>query len=226
MARTTRRGTQFSPFELDLLDLGPSIDHIDIFQAKISLAPIIRAAIVAADQHAATIDEGADRDDDWEDEKPVLSCAPTPLSRPLTPLSRAETPTPSSPGSTSRSSSPLMEPPPTPLASAASVPSHKRRAAKGKKARRQRARVARAQAARFGPIPQVKHSQDHREHSPLQTSFQAADLACDGWTGPHPSKKARITRPQVHTPDELLAEGVELVQWEGQCVFCFVLLHL
>jgi hypothetical protein len=189
----------------------------------VSLAPALCAAIIAADQRAAVLEEGADREDqDWEDEEPVLSRPPTPLSRPVTPLSRAETPTASSSGSASRSSSPLSDPPTLPappVPPTASKPTHKLRAAKGKKARRQHARVAKAQAARFGPIPQLKHSQDHREHSPLRTSFQATDLPCDGWTGLHLAKKACITRPQVHTRDELLAKGVELVQWEGQCVF-------
>jgi hypothetical protein len=220
MARTTRRGMQFSPFELDLLDLGPSNGNIDIFRAKVSLAPVIRAAIVAADQRAATLDEGADGDDDWEDEDPVLSRAPTPLSRPITPLSRPETP---SSIATSRSSSPLSDAPPSPVLPADSRPGHKRRAAQGKKARRKRARVSKAQENRFGPIPQLKHCQEHREHPPHHAAFQVADLPSGTWTGPHPAKKARVTQPQVHTRDELLAAGVELVQWEGQCVHSFVL---
>jgi hypothetical protein len=111
MARTTRRGTQFSPFELDLRDLGPLLGCFDVIRAKVSLAPVVHAAIVAADQRAAALDEGAEGEDkDWEDEAPVLSRAPTPLSRPITPLSRPQTPC--SRSTSSHSSSPLSEPSP------------------------------------------------------------------------------------------------------------------
>lgn len=234
MARVTRSGTTFSPFEFDPRDFGPALQHIQVFRSRVSLTPHIQEAIRLADLHAAMLDnmeEGCiENDDGWEDEELVLSRPPTPLSRPLTPLSPSPLypeplpPPPSCPPSPfsrsptplshdSRSSSPLLEPPLDPP-----VPSYKRRAAEGKRSRRRRARVAKAQAARFGPPPKAKHSQVHRELPAYETTFNATDLpsSSTAWMGPHPSKKARASRTRARGLKELLDDDNDLVEWEGK----------
>ncbi|KAJ7254901.1 hypothetical protein C8J57DRAFT_1473496, partial [Mycena rebaudengoi] len=133
MARRTRSGAQFSPFE----DL-PHLSHrpIEIIQTSINLDDLLEQAIDNAQQRAAYIDSlnmeyraylaraGVDvpeldlEDDDWEDMGPIASVPPSPVSSlPSSPsLSPASSP-PDSPAS-SRSTSPVPSPsaPPAPTA--------------------------------------------------------------------------------------------------------------
>ncbi|KAJ7198440.1 hypothetical protein C8J57DRAFT_1635380 [Mycena rebaudengoi] len=123
MARRTRSGAQFSPFE----DL-PHLSHrpVEIIQTSINLDDLLEQAIDNAQQRAAYIDslnmenvpELDLEDDDWEDMGPIASVPPSPVSSlPSSPsLSPASSP-PDSPAS-SRSTSPVPSPsaPPAPTA--------------------------------------------------------------------------------------------------------------
>ncbi|KAJ7862889.1 hypothetical protein B0H14DRAFT_3444375 [Mycena olivaceomarginata] len=207
MARRTRSGAQWSAWELDELRTDPSIapPRVEIVRARVSLAPYLRDAMDAAEQ-CATVRDAVDggEEDEWEDEDPVLSRPPTPISRPLTPLpltwSRSPSPLSDLPPSPSGSRSPSPLPPGLPPA----VSRRKERQAQGKKARRQRHRVAQAKDAGFGPVPKPCHSQDYRQEEAHRTTCHAArDLpssATGNWTGPRASKKARLTRAAAATP--------------------------
>jgi hypothetical protein len=170
-------------------------------------------------------DKWEDEDEQHEHEHPVfsrppfpLSCPPSPLSRPPSPLSRPPPPIaqPSNPmPPCSRSPSPLSEPPPSPSPSMETTQpglSYKHRQAAGKKARRTRARVANAKSARFGGAPKAKHSQDHRQHSPHRTSFNATHLPSSGtgWTGPRAWYRTRFFE-QMSTFSRLTGECTCLI---------------
>lgn len=227
MTRTTRRGTQFSPYHLDPV---PPPKNIDIFRSSISLAPLMRDALAAADLRAAEQDKRVvDEVDGWEDEDEgsVLSRPPTPLSRSPSPLSMAH----ASPTS-SRASSPLSDAPPSPIASPSSslypptldlTPSldAKQRRAIRKAARRKRQRVENAQSMPFGRPPRKKHSFANREELPHKTSFIAGSIECSsggGWRTAGATKKPRLSRKSLRRLEELLADGDELVEWDGRCV--------
>jgi hypothetical protein len=229
MARTTRRGTQFSPFELDTIDIGPPIEQVDVIRSRFSIAPHIQEALRLADLRDAMLDEMdegcADEDDEWEDEAPVASRAPTPLSRAPTPLSRSASTSSQfvqHHASLSRSPSPLsdLSDPPSPLPLDDPDAARRRHRADKKKKRRQRKRVARAQAAKFGPLPKAKHSQAYRERSPHQIAFDAANISASfsRWAGPPPSKKTKLTRHRLRTLKALLEDDNDLVQWDGRYV--------
>jgi hypothetical protein len=188
----------------------------------------------AAEQRATSRDtvDGHD-DDEWEDEDPVLSCPATPISRPATPLPTT---------SWLRSPSPLSDLPPSPPPTASASPCasltldalpspisrHKERQAEGHRVRRRRQRVAEAKASGFGPVPQARHSQDYCQEEAHQSTFRAArDLpasAGGNWTGPHTSKKARLSRQQLRCLHALLAEDWDLVKWNGRYEFYFIFL--
>ncbi|KAJ6554111.1 hypothetical protein B0H10DRAFT_2123671 [Mycena sp. CBHHK59/15] len=108
MARSTRRGTAFTPYELDALN--PPFDavpRLQIYQTNINAAPFFRAALVASDIRASAVeDEAADDDPDWEDVGVVL------ISGPPSPLSSC----PSSPAATTPDlpHSPVPSSPPQP----------------------------------------------------------------------------------------------------------------
>ncbi|KAJ7871110.1 hypothetical protein B0H13DRAFT_1895895 [Mycena leptocephala] len=57
MAHTTRRGTQFSPFELDTIDIGQPIEQVEIVRSRFSIAPHIQEALRLADLRATMLDE-------------------------------------------------------------------------------------------------------------------------------------------------------------------------
>ncbi|KAF8178863.1 hypothetical protein K438DRAFT_1680740 [Mycena galopus ATCC 62051] len=206
MARTTRRGTQWSPWEFDV-----RLNLPEIFQSRVSLAPYLEQAIEAAqlrDAASEAHDEALEDEDAWEDDVPVTSRPITPLSRPLSPLTPlpSRSPSPPSPSELcfsslpARSPSPLSDPPPSPpppiglpfgsLPARSPSPlsdpppspppkisARKRHQKAGKKTRRSRARVSRAQATAFGPLPQARHSQSYREDASHIASASAADLS-------------------------------------------------
>ncbi|KAJ7920509.1 hypothetical protein B0H13DRAFT_1867581 [Mycena leptocephala] len=227
MAHTTRRGTQFSPFELDTIDIGPPIEQVDIIRSRFSIAPHIQEALRLADLRDTMLDEMdegcADEDDEWEDEALVASRAPTPLSRAPTPLSRSASTSShfaQHHASLSRSPSPLSElsDPPSPLPLDDPDATRRRHRADKKKKRRQRKRVARVQTVKFGPLPKAKHSQAYRERSPHQIALDASNIAASfsRWAGPPPSKKTKLTRHRLRTLKALLEDDNDLVQWDGR----------
>jgi hypothetical protein len=91
MARVTRGGTTFSPYEFDPRDFGPALANIRVVRSRVSLMPYIQEAIRLENLRAVKLDdqdEGCvEEDDGWEDEEPVASRPPTPLSQLPTPLS-------------------------------------------------------------------------------------------------------------------------------------------
>ncbi|KAJ7251851.1 hypothetical protein B0H12DRAFT_1234111 [Mycena haematopus] len=194
MVHTTRSGSQQSPWELDLLD-DASLPNVDFFRSRVSLEPHLRAAMAAADLHAAAADAREEEavaeakwQDDDEDEEPVVSRSPTPLSWPPSPLTLLS----------SRSPSPLsdLRPSPNPTRSAdpPTIPRYKLRQRDAKRRRLSRKPIAAAQVDPFGPLPKARHSQKYREQSPHQTDFHAREIhstSGGNWTGPRPSKKAR-----------------------------------
>jgi hypothetical protein len=236
MARTTRHGTQFSPFELDFIDRSPPIASIDTIQARASLEPVLRAAIIASDLRANALEEDcAEHDSDWEDDAPLTTRAPTPLSRSPSPLTEP----PASPELPSRSLSPSapslhrstlphseiipdvdpeMPALVTPLERLARLPQHKRRDVVGKKERRRRHRIANAAAAGFGPEPDEKHHRSHTQHSTAFTADKIPASSGGSWVGPRPSKRARPSRRRLKRLPELLEEDYELVEWDGRYV--------
>ncbi|KAJ6620899.1 hypothetical protein B0H10DRAFT_2019933 [Mycena sp. CBHHK59/15] len=245
MARSTRRGTAFSPYELDALS--PPFDAVrrhQIYQTNINAAPFFRAALVASDIRASAVeDEAADDDPDWEDVGVVLiSGPPSPLSscpsspaattsdlphgpswssppRPLSPLpdeplTRSSTPGGhDSDGSHTDASDPGIPSLATPLQNLA-----RRRQNDAAASRRKRKRTAAALSRSFGPPPQPKHAQDHRELPPLETTFRAEDLPSSrgDWGGPRPRKRVRRVRQTMWTKEQLIKQGCELVLWNGR----------
>ncbi|KAF7349658.1 hypothetical protein MSAN_01692300 [Mycena sanguinolenta] len=223
MARTTRSGTQWSPWEFDG-GLGAPLHAVDVFRCKVALVPYLTHALAAADRHAAVGDsddgiKAQAEHEEWEDEAPVLSRTPSPFSRPLTPLSPL-TPLPSD---FSRSPSPMSDVTPSadiPMAPVL-VPAYKRRQAAGKKSRRSRNRVAKAQASVFGRAPQLRHIQRHKDraHSPHSTTTDAANLSSSShgsWIGPAENKE-ELARRRLRSLQHLLDDGCELIQWDGRC---------
>lgn len=121
MARCTRSGAQFSAYELDLLDDAGHLTTVDVFSARASLASHLHDAMLAAELRASSLDmadaSAAEDDDGWEDEDPVDSRPPTPLTRPPSPLPptrSSRSPSPLTDLPSSRSVSPVSHPPPGP----------------------------------------------------------------------------------------------------------------
>ncbi|KAJ7656710.1 hypothetical protein DFH06DRAFT_1045380 [Mycena polygramma] len=225
MGPTTHGETHFSPFTLpaSFPDEQPAI-----FRARVSIAPFLQAAIDAEAHRAAALEENLDDEADaWEDEDdgPTLSRPATPLSREPTPLSfdRTVPPSPSS----SRSSSPLSDVPPSrppspPAAhhapSSSSVDAAKQRRRDHDKARRQRKRQAAAQATQFGRPPTAKHNQDYRTEKPCKTTFSATDIPSSsggGWRAGRPTKRRRLVQRGIRRLKELLDDDCDLLKWEG-----------
>ncbi|KAJ7838501.1 hypothetical protein B0H14DRAFT_3459337 [Mycena olivaceomarginata] len=228
MVHRTRSGAQWSPWELDEPRADPSIapPRVQIVRARVSLAPYLRDAMDVAEQRATVAVEG-EEDDGWEDEDPVLSRPPTPISRPLTPLplacSRSPSPLsdlPPSP-SWSRSPSPSSDSPPSlpPTASSppnvpspfdappATVSRRKERQAAGKKCPNLVTLKTTARRKR------IRRGVTRRATSPLRPPGTG--------TGPRLSKKARLTRQQLRRLRALLEDDWDLVEWDGRHVFCF-----
>ncbi|KAF8177759.1 hypothetical protein K438DRAFT_1726644 [Mycena galopus ATCC 62051] len=211
MARTTRSGAQWSPWELDkhVTFIAP-----DICQSRVALRPFLQAAVEAEQTRAICMEQLTDDDEnEWEDLAETLSHPPTPLSRPSTPLSASHV----GPSGFSRSPCPLSESPPSP---GPSQPSYKQRQKAGHKARRRRVRVAQAQTARFGPVSKSQHDQHHREHTPYSVPTAGADIRRSGlsgnWTGPRSAKKTKVSCHTYRRLKELLQDDFDLVQWDGR----------
>lgn len=234
-ARVARSSAQWSAWEFGLLANSPPSREVKFFQARVSVEPSLRQAIVAADLRAAAADnyegehDAGEYYDEWEDEDEasVLSRPSSPLSRPPSPLAQLRSP------SLWRCSKPLSDPPPT----APSSPSpngvsetqptgrtyKQAHRAAGKKARRSRhsATAAQNSGSRFGPLPKARHSQGYREEAPLRTKINAANLpssSAGNWTGSRPPKRRRLSRNQIRRLQALLDEGNDLVEWDGRCV--------
>ncbi|KAF8172210.1 hypothetical protein K438DRAFT_1981658 [Mycena galopus ATCC 62051] len=202
MARTTRSGAQWSPWELDFTpDFSAARAPTAVFQSRVSLAPYLEQVIAASDLRASARDNRAndtqgDDGEGWEDEEPACSRAATPLSRSPTPLSSCpESPGPMPrPSGFSRSPSPLSDAPaspePPPPVSACEL-----RKKAGKKERRRRARVAAGQGS-FGPPLKAPHCQFYRQEEPHTTAASAVGLPSSSgghWIGRRTTKKARIS---------------------------------
>ncbi|KAF8210690.1 hypothetical protein K438DRAFT_1808031 [Mycena galopus ATCC 62051] len=194
MARTTRRGTQWSPWEFDV-----RLDPLEIFQSRVLLAPYLEQAIEAAqlrDAASEAHDEALEDEDAWEDDAPVTSRPITPLSRPLSPLTPlpSRSPSPPSPSELcfsslpARSPSPLSDPPPSPPPPIG-LP--------------------------FG----TRHSQSYQEDASHIASASAADLSSSSggnWIGSRPVKKSRLSRARLRRLKDLLKEDYDLVRWDGR----------
>ncbi|KAF7364444.1 hypothetical protein MSAN_01105500 [Mycena sanguinolenta] len=201
MARTTRSGVQWSPWEFDAPD---------IFQSTVDLAPYVAQALSSSDQRAeaARFREANglhEQPDEWVDEPPVSSRPHTPVSRSPSPLSDL----PPSP-------EPLMLPsspePPVPT-----QPGYKRRRAAEKKARRAQERVARARASVFGPAPQRRHYETRPQDPPYTAAAEATAIpssSSGSWIGP--GRQTVPSREGLPCLEVLLAEGFHLVRWDGR----------
>ncbi|KAJ7169284.1 hypothetical protein C8R43DRAFT_1121165 [Mycena crocata] len=217
MARATRSGAQFSPYELDGIRINGR--RCEIVCTAVSLDAVLAEAIAAADRREAQLDaEGdvaAQQDDEWEDVD-ILSRPPSPLSSTLSsaPTSRSCSPPPTASSSSAR--------PPPPAASSScgahqrSHPSqfeaeHKRRGAAARRSARNRKRAAKSP---YEFAPDMRYSQDYREQSPHSVDFDAAELPRSGggaWVGPRSTTSRRF-----YTLPELLEDGYEYVEWNGR----------
>lgn len=101
MARQTRSGVRFSPWELLDFDLPATFRPVEIIHTGVSIDALFQQALVDADRHAAHLDEGIadDEDDEWEDDE-VTSTPPSPPSSPTPQIS------PASSSASSRTGSP------------------------------------------------------------------------------------------------------------------------
>ena len=233
MARTTRSGVQWSPWEFDCLAQPTSVDA---FQSAVDLAPHLAQALASAELRAVASEKRVDAEDgEWEDEVAVVSRAASPVPHPPSPTPpgpstrrspRSPSRSPSRPAS--RPPSPLSEPPSSPeppfVAAPSLAPTHRGRKklhqSAGKKARRARHRQTRAQASLFGPSPQAKHYESRVEDPSHTVPADASPLpasAGGAWIGPDP-KKPRLSHQQPRRLQALLAEGYDLVEWDGRYV--------
>ncbi|KAJ7937876.1 hypothetical protein B0H13DRAFT_2302351 [Mycena leptocephala] len=65
MARTTRSGAQFSPYELDGLTFCGR--QFEVVQTNVSLDALFQQSVSAADKREAALDTKAAKEDEWED---------------------------------------------------------------------------------------------------------------------------------------------------------------
>ncbi|KAJ7033052.1 hypothetical protein C8F04DRAFT_1261393 [Mycena alexandri] len=216
-SRTTRSGTQFSPYELSTIDINGR--QFGIIRTSASLDPVLREALIAADRRAAQRDafEGGQAydDDGWEDEDDVelesSSAPPSPLSStPSTPLSSAP-------------SSPLSSPPSTrPPSPAAAAPSPLRsnigiEAQRKKIKAADRRRTKRQRRAAAGPYERglaARNLQTYRQQPAHRVALDASSLPAAGggaWIG----RRSKPTR-RILTLPELDAMDCEVVEWNGR----------
>ncbi|KAJ7470869.1 hypothetical protein FB451DRAFT_1472562 [Mycena latifolia] len=232
--RTTRGGTQFSPYEIDIVKILATSDY-EVVETDIDLDDILEDPLVSDAHRSDQSEEGAvhsDSDPDaWiqegdssEDglESPLSSVPGSPSPSPL-----CEIPSPP-PSSTPT----IAVPPATSPKSSFSTPLGSReqaRQAEYNKQKRKKKRAGEAEA-RYTRYPQTKHSQMHRIITET-TSFDAMDLPSSsngGWFG-HPDqpkkrkkrkssygKKRRRQTGKLLTKEELLNDGCRLVKWEGK----------
>ncbi|KAF8209552.1 hypothetical protein K438DRAFT_1753895 [Mycena galopus ATCC 62051] len=209
MARTTRSGAQWSPWELDITpEFLNARTPPAVFQSRVSLAPHLAQAIAASDSRAAPDDERADGDDgdEREDEQPCPRAA-----------SPSASPSPMALSSGfSRSPSPLSDlpasPEPLPLST------RQRRKKEAKKVCRRRARVAAAQG-KFGPPPKARHDQTYRQEESHIAPANAVDLPSSSggnWIGHRALKKPHLSQGPRRDLQELLEDGHDLVRWNGR----------
>ncbi|KAJ7918359.1 hypothetical protein B0H13DRAFT_2321536 [Mycena leptocephala] len=227
MACTTRRGTQFSPFELDTIDIGPPIEQVDIICSRFSIAQHIQEALRLADLRDTMLDEMdegcADKDDEWEDEALVASRAPTLLYPCQLSLGISSAPPSVSVltvlvtrcllGVHSELRASLGSALNTPLCRMLPLLCPALPTRHLPYLWTIRTLLEGGITAKFGPLPKAKHSQAYRKQSPHQIAFDATNIAASfsRWAGPPPSKKTKLTRHRLRTLKALLEDDNDLV---------------
>ncbi|KAJ7601363.1 hypothetical protein DFH06DRAFT_1353013 [Mycena polygramma] len=217
MGLTTHGEAHFSPFTLPAAFTN---EKPAIFQAHISIAPFLCAAIDAEAQRATALEENLDKQvDAWEDEDdgPILSRPATPLSREPTPLSFNQNSPPSSPSS--RSSSPLSDVPPSRSPSSPATQSSPR--ALSPQPRKDVGSATRSvvdvTARPFGRPLAIKHDQTYRTEKACKTTFLATGIpftSGGGWRA-SPTKRRRLVCHSIQRLKELLEDDCDLLKWEG-----------
>ncbi|KAJ6604917.1 hypothetical protein B0H10DRAFT_632187 [Mycena sp. CBHHK59/15] len=239
MARQTRRGMQFSPYELDA-----SHRHtrdVGLIETT-AIDDLIEGALAIADRHFQDLEDGNiadEEDDEWEDAFEVISLAPSPLSSAASsPLSSPPRSRPGSPSASvssklrqaspdsckSRSGSPLSDScPTTPMPiDPADDPDltplvhnvHRRWRLEKAVARRRKRRRRAAPHTPFERRPNLHRSQVHREQPPETLNVDAGDLPVSSggaWTGKRSKEKRRL----FNLP-ELRAMKCKVIQWNGR----------
>ncbi|KAJ7662670.1 hypothetical protein DFH06DRAFT_1190599 [Mycena polygramma] len=214
MVRTTRRGTEFSPYQVP--NVPPwALAAFEVVHTTVSLDKILRQAMEAADERASHLDDAAG-EDEWEDDEVVTT--------PQSSVPSSSECSPSGSCASSRSSTPLT--PPVSLPAGPSLPhralpvpstggierrrnniqSNLRRAARRQKAAKQR--------TPYDRVPNPRHSQAHRESAPHTVAFDLADAPVAGggaWIGRRSKVGGRI-----RTRVELEAEGAFFIEWNGR----------
>ncbi|KAJ6541962.1 hypothetical protein B0H10DRAFT_2392114 [Mycena sp. CBHHK59/15] len=238
MARQTRRGMQFSPYELDASHRQRDVGLIE----TTAIDDLIEGALAIADRHFQDLEDGNiadEEDDEWEDAFEVISLAPSPLSSAASsPLSSPPRSRPGSPSASvssklrqaspdsckSRSGSPLSDScPTTPMPiDPADDPDltplvhnvHRRWRLEKAVARRRKRRRRAAPHTPFERRPNLHRSQVHREQPPETLNIDAGDLPVSSggaWTGKRSKEKRRL----FNLP-ELRAMKCKVIQWNGR----------
>ncbi|KAJ7130022.1 hypothetical protein C8R43DRAFT_1133993 [Mycena crocata] len=234
MVRATRSGVQFSPYELDSIEVDGR--KCGIIRTSTSLDGLLREALAAADLREAYLDAAADlgeaagEDDEWEDVD-LLSEPPSPLSSaPSSPLSSAPSSRAPSPSIAQPRPSPSCNTSPSlpasysstlhiPASSSSMIPppgrAEAQRKNKGASARRRvRNAERKARSTPYDRGPDLRYPQEYREQPSHSVEFDAEDLPKSGggaWIGKRSKGSQRF-----YTPAELEEEGYEYVEWNGR----------
>ncbi|KAF8214692.1 hypothetical protein K438DRAFT_1801958 [Mycena galopus ATCC 62051] len=218
MARTTHRGTQWSPWEFDV-----RLGLPEVFQSRVLLAPYLEQAIEVAqlrDAASEAHDEALEDEDAWEDDVPVALRPITPLSRPFSPLMPLPSRSPSLPSPSNlpfsslpaRSPSPLSPSPLPPIGLPfSSLPA------------RSPSPLSPSPPPPMGlpfnpppsPPPQISACKWHQKAG-KKMRCTCARVSRGNWIGSRPVKKLRLSCACLRHLKDLLKEDYDLVRWDGR----------
>lgn len=193
MSRRTRSGLQFSPFQVTET---PNVEYA-VIRTSSDLSRLVEQAFAAEDN----------REEDLEDDTEGLELDYTP---PNSPTSRAQNVSDSELSSLSE----LSEDQPS---QSNSVAKWKGRTGKGhaKRGAKKRRKAKRAQQCSVHPSQyriKESRSEKYQDVQSVQTDFQLADLPIA--QGAHIGLRFDIEE-HIPTLQEVLAEGLELEEWDG-----------
>ncbi|KAJ7076282.1 hypothetical protein B0H15DRAFT_955806 [Mycena belliarum] len=220
MARQTRSGAQFSPYQLDYLAPRACLRDPEVIRLGFSIDASLHERIRAANLRAAQFAEQTEAlpdEDEWEGHAQLCSRAPSPVSSitdsSLSSLSsQCPSPHASRPPSPCPRSAPMSRRPAPRTAPPGGI-EKQRGKARGtlhrKKTPQQNAQSPYARPLKLSP-------QTHREGSPvtLGANLAATQSSSGGaWTG---RRVATRGRPRIPELQELVEDGCRVIKWNGR----------
>ncbi|KAJ7839772.1 hypothetical protein B0H13DRAFT_2417355 [Mycena leptocephala] len=221
MARVTRGGTTFSPYEFDPRDFGPALANIPVVRSRVSLMPYIQEAIRLENLRAVKLDDQDEGAGGIPPPHPSVPAANTSIASTFTILTDFLFTLAITNTSVARLAlflTPVRTAGGARYAAFRTACSQPQTARRGGKTQAPESRKSsKGAGSSFGAPPKAKHSQAHRELPPYKTTFDAANLpsSSTAWTGPRLTKKARSSRPRARGLKALLEDDNDLVEWEG-----------